>query len=607
MQIQPLYFRNQKKGYALLITLAFLAVSLILYASIASWSVSNANITLRHNLFNDAEAAAEAGTENVFSQMQRDFVYANLKDPSNYTPLYPTPTGWPIQFSFSDTNGTANQTSIPDYGTKVYTYLNAPYTGLQGWREIVIIGSKATPINQLYTVSATVVESAEADIIPIVQFAVFYNIDLDISPGQPMNINGKVFSNANIYLFPYADMNFNNTVASVGDTYSGTENPYTQQATNSSSYDAPAFNDGDPVSGVKSLTLPVGTSATNSSGTVTNSAASVEAILQMPPSGTDPDSTAGQTYLVNKADIILSNSAAGVITAYFQDSNSISRLTQIPYDTNYITISGSTRTTNPIYSFVTNTTFYDYRESDTVQAMQVNVGQLNTWLNNTNGLIYDAKNKTDKGHPINSIYAINNKPLTASQIPGVRMVNGAQLPSAGLTVATPDPMYVEGDYNIRTNTSGPTSAQTTNTAYTEPAMLMADAITILSSAWNDSDTSSTSLSSRTPVNTTINAAALEGIVISTNDASGNNHYSGGLENFMRLEENWDTATTLQYNGSIIVMFPSQYATNFWQVPGNYYNPPTRHWAFDLNFTQLNKQPPMCPSFKVLNRTGWTAY
>jgi hypothetical protein len=55
------------------------------------------------------------------------------------------------------------------------------------------------------------------------------------------------------------------------------------------------------------------------------------------------------------------------------------------------------------------------------------------------------------------------------------------------------------------------------------------------------------------------------------------------------------------------MFPSQYATNFWQVPGNYYNPPTRHWAFDLNFTQLNKQPPMCPSFKVLNRTGWTAY
>ena len=31
---------------------------------------------------------------------------------------------------------------------------------------------------------------------------------------------------------------------------------------------------------------------------------------------------------------------------------------------------------------MTNATFYDYRESDTVQAIQIDVGKLNTWLTN---------------------------------------------------------------------------------------------------------------------------------------------------------------------------------------------------------------------------------
>jgi hypothetical protein len=125
---------------------------------------------------------------------------------------------------------------------------------------------------------------------------------------------------------------------------------------------------------------------------------------------------------------------------------------------------------------------------------------------------------------------------------------------------------------------------------------MGDAITVLSANWNDTASAylkGGSLSSRTPASTTINAASLGGIVVSTN-SGGNNYYSGGLENFLRLEENWSASYTLTYNGSIVVMFPSQYATNFWQVPGYYYNPPTRHWGFDLNFTDLSKLPPLTP-------------
>jgi hypothetical protein len=63
-------------------------------------------------------------------------------------------------------------------------------------------------------------------------------------------------------------------------------------------------------------------------------------------------------------------------------------------------------------------------------------------------------------------------------------------------------------------------------------------------------------------------------------------------------ENW-SGFTLTYNGSMVVMFPSQYATNFWIGPGTYYNPPSRAWGFDLNFTKgLSYLPPLTPS--VLN-------
>ena len=83
---------------------------------------------------------------------------------------------------------------------------------------------------------------------------------------------------------------------------------------------------------------------------------------------------------------------------------------------------------------------------------------------------------------------------------------------------------------------------------------------------------------------------LEGIVPTNPNISGN--YSGGVENFMRLLRKAWGNNTLWYNGSIVVMFPSQYATNLWSY-GNYYDAPGRNWAFDANFA-ANKLPPLTP-------------
>jgi len=82
----------------------------------------------------------------------------------------------------------------------------------------------------------------------------------------------------------------------------------------------------------------------------------------------------------------------------------------------------------------------------------------------------------------------------------------------------------------------------------------------------------------------------------------NGNYSGGVENFLRFLESW--GGTVTYNGSIVVMFPSIYATNYWIAPGTYYQAPTRNWGFDYNFLQQAKLPPMTPQVKKTVRVSW---
>ena len=83
------------------------------------------------------------------------------------------------------------------------------------------------------------------------------------------------------------------------------------------------------------------------------------------------------------------------------------------------------------------------------------------------------------------------------------------------------------------------------------------------------------------------------------------NYSGGLENFLRLLEDWG-GVTLTYNGSIVVLFASQYATAPWGN-SNYYGIPTRNWGFDNNFTKQSLLPPMTPQVRLTIRNGWTTW
>jgi len=647
--------QRNRRGYALIIIMCFLVVCLVVFASMMYWISSNSSVTSRNNQFNMSEAAAEAATEKVLSQMNYNYVAQSLSNSATYygstfiPGLTTDQASWPVKYVYSDTNGVTNQITVSMGSWSTNTQpLNSQYAGLYGLVQPVTITATATPIGQRFKVPATVSESIQFASIPLFQFAIFYNMDLEIAAAQTLNIVGPVYSNGGIWSGS-TTITFKNTVSAVGIATNTANDPFCTGYTGSgkSTYSLA----GQPTSGNDRITMPIGTN---------NNPATVEGLINLPPSPYTLNTagaytTNGLTYLANAADLYLTNFPNGTnwgslvprgtnMILYYQDALNTPYLTQIPYDfyimTNKKVANGifftnwvyTTLTTNlncytniwyAGYSFLTNAIFYDWREGwnsgngppKTVQAVQIDLAKYNIWLTNSaatnNGISYNTQCKlsSHKSHPVDSIYIYNAVPLTSTTLPAVRVVNGGILPSQtapyGFTVATAMPLYVWGTYNASNSTGS--SLGLNSTTYTWPAGLMGDSVTILSTGWLDTNSVFAYKSTDTgggpaAANTTVNAAILAGIVPSTNSS-----YSGGVENFLRMLENWGSSRTLTYNGSIVVMFPSQYATNFWQQTGNYYTAPNRAWAFDTNFVQQAGLPPLTPQSKGVIRAAWNAY
>src|SRR5512139_3256781 len=105
--------RRSRAGYALLLALVFVGVSLLLMTSLLQWTSGNTLITDRNNAYNRAVGAAEAATEMALSQMAHDFVTRSF-DPANleiYRSLVPT-NDWAAEYEFSNGDGAAGQTWV---------------------------------------------------------------------------------------------------------------------------------------------------------------------------------------------------------------------------------------------------------------------------------------------------------------------------------------------------------------------------------------------------------------------------------------------------------------------------------------------------------------
>jgi hypothetical protein len=178
----------------------------------------------------------------------------------------------------------------------------------------------------------------------------------------------------------------------------------------------------------------------------------------------------------------------------------------------------------------------------------------------------------------------------------------------GLTIATENPVYVQGNYN--TGTAGNFGAAQTDH---RPSAIIADSLTWLSSNWNDirsftytnggaTHYGSHDTSQRQAATTWYRAGVVAGKGLSFTRptwAAQDFGTDGGAHNFLRYIENWG-GQTINYRGSIVSFYTSRQGIGTYKCCTNVYSPPTRGYNFDTEFLQLSLIPPKSPAFRDIN-------
>lgn len=283
-------------------------------------------------------------------------------------------------------------------------------------------------------------------------------------------------------------------------------------------------------------------------------------------SASDP-ATIGSRRLYNKAGIRIRMSGSA-------SSPTITITPEVGSTLNGTSLTAAQR--NAITNALSQETIYDRREGKNVGLTSVDISKVRGTLDAATGfnnIVYidDIRATTTQD-------TTTSDPQKKSVDPrGIRLVNGDTLPGDGLTVASENAVYIEGDYNTKGSRV--------------PSAVFADAVTILSNDWKDNK-SADALSARKAKDTTVNTAIVAGFMPSgwtdpANPGAAPYGYSGGLNNFPRFLEDW-SGKTFKYTGSMIQLFTSAIATGQWNTGPNY-APPTRIWNFDLNF--VDNPPP----------------
>jgi hypothetical protein len=212
---------------------------------------------------------------------------------------------------------------------------------------------------------------------------------------------------------------------------------------------------------------------------------------------------------------------------------------------------------------------------------------------------------------VNNQEARENPPVFFRR--ALKIVNGQSLNlgttcgaiPCGLTIASENPVYIQGDYNAPANG--------TWAGASVAAAVAADAITLLSDNWNDVNSfaypySIGTAGTRTAVQTAYRTALIAGKSIPFVNPAGEAAdfgTDGGVHNFLKFLETW-AGINCYYEGSLVSFYYARQAVGTYKNWGAVYSPPNRNYFFDTNFT-LGPQylPPRTPSLRSINTIGFS--
>lgn len=474
--------------------------------------------------------------------------------------------------------------------------------------------------------------------VPIFQFGVFYEGNLEVTPGGNMSVFGPVHTNSNAYFrcYPGYEVMFWGPVTAAGTIYHW-ETGSSAMLRYRYSPETDSF-----------LDLSLG--------------ASMAALA----SGTKPPLVNGM-YNVDdhKEKLILpiGGSVPRNLLA-LRDSSDAESLRKQKFD-RMVPANGANRWVNgqsPSRSWIKGPkVFYDRREKRWVKFWDFNVGAYAA-TGGTDSIFYLADTICmPRDHGVKRDTLIN----------AFRIVNARHLPR-NMTIATPNPVYILGSFNLA-RAGGPCAPM--DHVGTIPdslrycnAQIAADAITLLdSTSWVNSDfadlNTATSTSSTYGMRGTlewpdttatywttskvnwsgshqysfseldltgqaataasgtvlrVNAALLTGnkpsrlsvlAPANTNDGVYNSGYEGGLHNAIRYLQGL-SGSTVVLKGSFVCMWAAAArglktdTAGPTAISGGYYTVPSRTYGFDPRFRSLNNMPPGTPFLATAIFTNW---
>lgn len=604
--------RGMRKGFALETVLLLLVLfSIVVLAGLSAVTTlartSNADYRGAR-----ASYAAEGGADDVMSQLDaamQDGIINSSDVASIQTPQVP---------------GYAMTQSTQTTGVPISrTITSGPFSGLYSLNQPIdiTVSARDTSGNK-----AAAVLSVNAQTIPLFQFGVFYENDLEILNGPAMTFAGWVHTNGNLYLS--SDNTFFQSQITTPDSVFWNRKNTNQRLNgvrinNAAGTQVLLDFDSRSLSGAAFKTR----SMLRFNGRLMTSAFGVRPLklplpVNVPPVTLVEPKNAGDSPMVQdvkmawKSDWYVTIKSGVfditdtlVMKAQFCDSLIIDR----PGGLSVPSAGACRRIFKPRVN-----AFYEGREDLRPDLIDVHMDSLRIWADSA---------PTTRSPRI--IYFEFQTPIVANannDYLSVRLRGGYRLPKSvnpadtgGLSIVTERPMYILGDYN---------------TSVWRPAALMADAVTFLSNPPNAAmlnaapaasgsrcsasvgwcDVMQQNMAQRTARTATVNAAILAGHSPTPCDYARSGcsapAYGGGLENFPRFLENWN-AVVFRYTGSLVSLYTNRFSTGLWGNTTNvgyasagYYTPPTRQWSFDVNFRFPDRLPPGTPSVGTVLQTAF---
>ncbi len=438
-------------------------------------------------------------------------------------------------------------------------------------------------------------------LVPLFQFAAFYNKDLEILPGPAMTLEGPVHTNGQLYVESGNVLKIDGQVTASKEIFRGRKN-------DSSCHSSGKVSVKDPNS-YRSLVDPCSSRTEVTATMVSQWNGMIEPnvpVLEVP--SLDILLPNSSSIYWAKADVRL---ALKLTSANNVDTTNSPNGIEVRNANNSVNTSGTTYLAACVGSIGESSSganngktvgnsysFYNNRESSFIRLLELDLQNFLDCAQNSS-FFGAGKSITDDTEGGLVFFITVDGPrsnLTQSNY-GVRIRNATRIATQsgaggvvkGLTIVSDQAAYTLGHFNATSK---------------KPAAIMSDSFNVLSTNWLANDSKSQlHISQRVANHTTINSAILSGTDTTGNvEGSGGQggNYNGGLENYPRFHERW-SGKTLTYYGSFVSLSKPLHAAGNWVYGNPQYEAPNRDWHYDTDFNDAANLPPLTPRFVYLRQ------